>query len=45
MQIFIGISLEVVMAVGIQIVVYWLVGGNRLLEECWSAFDPEVCNS
>jgi len=51
MQIFIGISLEVVMAVGIQIMVYWLVtwyslvGGNRLLEECQSAFDPEDCNS
>lgn len=46
MWIFIGISLEVVMAVGIQIVVYWLVtwyslvSGNRLLEECQSAFDP-----
>lgn len=39
------------MAVGIQIMVYWLVtwyslvGGNRLLEECQSAFDPEDCNS
>jgi len=34
------------MAVGIQIGVYWLVtwyslvSGNRLLEECQSAFDP-----
>jgi len=51
MQIFIGISLEVVMVVGIQVVVYWLVtccslvGGNTLLEECQSAFDPEDCNS
>jgi hypothetical protein len=51
MQIFIGVILEVVMAVDIQIVVYWLVtwysivGCNRLLEECLSAFDPEGCNS
>jgi len=51
MQIFIDISLEVVMVVGIQVVVYWLVtwcslvGGNTLLEECQSAFDPEDCSS